>query len=222
MVEASKLPHIKVCGVIELDDVRQALDRGLGAVGLVAHAPSPRAIDVESAAAVVRKLPHSVIAIAVMVDVTPQEARAWMLAAGARAIQLCGRERPEEWSGFEFTILRRIGVAHGAAREIEAWRKIAAGFVLDHPSAPGGSGESVDLELAAELAKLAPCLLAGGLDASNVEERVAIVRPHGVDASSRLESVPGKKDPLRVAAFVRAASRALAAIHGSEGSRSSS
>jgi phosphoribosylanthranilate isomerase len=88
---------------------------------------------------------------------------------------------------------------------IESWRGIAAGFVLDHPSSAGGSGREIDLAIAAELARLAPCLLAGGLDERNVAERVRAVRPAGVDASSRLESAPGHKDPARVTAFIRAA-----------------
>ena len=44
-----------------------------------------------------------------------------------------------------------------------------------------------------------------GLDAGSVSAAVERVRPAGVDASSRLESAPGAKDPARIAAFVRAA-----------------
>ena len=48
-------------------------------------------------------------------------------------------------------------------------------------------------------------MLAGGLDASNVGAAIAAVRPWAVDASSRLESVPGIKDHAKVQAFVEAA-----------------
>jgi len=48
-------------------------------------------------------------------------------------------------------------------------------------------------------------IVAGGLDASNVAEAIRVARPWGVDASSRLESQPGRKDPVRVAQFVHAA-----------------
>ena len=47
--------------------------------------------------------------------------------------------------------------------------------------------------------------------ATNVAEMIRLHRPAGVDASSRLESAPGHKDPVKVAAFVasaRAASQA--------------
>ena len=48
-------------------------------------------------------------------------------------------------------------------------------------------------------------VLAGGLDASNVAEAIAIARPWGVDACSRLESQPGRKDHKRVREFIEAA-----------------
>jgi len=48
-------------------------------------------------------------------------------------------------------------------------------------------------------------VLAGKLGADNVAEAIARVRPWAVDASSRLESAPGIKDPDKVRAYVEAA-----------------
>ncbi|HSO01936.1 MAG TPA: phosphoribosylanthranilate isomerase, partial [Gaiellaceae bacterium] len=48
-------------------------------------------------------------------------------------------------------------------------------------------------------------VLAGKLGADNVGEAIERVRPWAVDASSRLESAPGIKDPDRVRAYVEAA-----------------
>jgi phosphoribosylanthranilate isomerase len=208
------LPRIKVCGVRSWTDVEGALAAGLGAVGFVDHEDSIRFVESAVARAIVEQLPRGVLPVVVMVDATRRHADSLLLSTGARAVQLSGQERPVEWRGFEFPVLRRVPVGEGAEREIEAWRGIATGFVLDHPHAPGGTGWAVDLERARELARLAPCLLSGGLDADNVERAVAFVRPWGVDASSRLESERGRKDPHKVDVFVRAAARALAAVHG--------
>lgn len=209
MASKRPLPRIKVCGIRDARDVRLALEFGLEAVGLVAHPASVRHVDHAQAAAVINGLPLSVVPVVVLVDRDRAFAERWIAKTGAGAVQLCGHEVASQWTYFPAPILRRIAVADGAEREIEAWKDVASLFVLDHPDAPGGTGEGVDLERAAELARLAPCLLAGGLDADNVEERIRKVRPYGVDASSRLESEPGKKDPDRVAEFVLAASTAL-------------
>ena len=216
---AIPVPRLKVCGVREMRDVEGALGLGLDAIGLVAWPHSPRYIDAQHAAALVRELPRAILAVAVFVDATPDGARAWLAASGARGVQLCGGERADDWVAFPALVLRRIAVDADAEREMRAWQRVAHGFVLDHPSSAGGSGQSVDTELASELARRAPCLLAGGLDASNVSQRVRSVRPHGVDASSRLESAPGTKDPARVAEFVRRAHAALNALEREDAAR---
>jgi indole-3-glycerol phosphate synthase len=48
-------------------------------------------------------------------------------------------------------------------------------------------------------------MLAGGLDASNVQNAITAVRPWAVDASSRLEVEPGIKDHEKLRAYVEAA-----------------
>jgi phosphoribosylanthranilate isomerase len=207
--EAFELPLVKVCGLSTPGDVACAVDAGCDAIGLVAHPASPRAVDAERAASLCALLTAEVTAVAVFVDRSVDDVTTFLRESGAHAAQLCGDERPEEWRDCAFPILRRVGVAAGAERELEAWSGIAAGFVLDHESGAGGTGRTVDWTLAGELARRAPCLLAGGLDASNVVRAVDAVRPRGVDASSRLETLPGRKDPLRVRAFVLAARSAF-------------
>ena len=49
-----------------------------------------------------------------------------------------------------------------------------------------------------------PVILSGGLDAENVRQAVDIVKPFGVDASSKLEIYPGKKDMDKVTGFINA------------------
>jgi len=47
-------------------------------------------------------------------------------------------------------------------------------------------------------------MLAGGLTPDNVGEAIAEVHPHAVDVSSGVERLPGRKDPVRLRAFVEA------------------
>jgi phosphoribosylanthranilate isomerase len=210
VAELPALPRVKVCGLTSIGDALAAVDAGCDAIGLVAHRASPRAVRADRAAEIAASVGGRALVVAVLVDVDPEGALAVCEAFGARAVQLCGGEIASAWRDFPLPILRRIAVEPGAREAIEAWRGTAALSVLDHPSAPGGSGREVDLGLAAELARVAPCSLAGGLDQANVAERVRAVRPFGVDASSRLETAPGRKDAAKVRVFVARARAALA------------
>ena len=46
--------------------------------------------------------------------------------------------------------------------------------------------------------------MAGGLTPMNVRQAIGLFQPFGVDVASGVEARPGKKDPEKVRAFVRA------------------
>ncbi|MDP6956644.1 MAG: phosphoribosylanthranilate isomerase [Planctomycetota bacterium] len=197
-----RLPRVKVCGLTRQADARAALEVGAQGLGFVAAAESPRALKATQVAAICAGLPGDIERIGVFVDSSPDEVADFARVAGLSAIQLCGAEQPGDYSEFHLPILRRLPADEHGAAELELWRGLAWGFVIDHPGSAGGSGQRVDLELARSLAQAAPCLLAGGLDESNVAEAIRRVEPSGVDASSRLELSAGRKDQGRLRAFI--------------------
>jgi len=210
MNPAFRLPRVKVCGITRRQDLLLALEAGADAVGFVEEPRSPRAVEAATVAGILAAASgRAFTAVGVFVDRDPAQVAAWAGEAGVGAVQLCGSQEPSDWKAFPLPILRRLAVAPGAEAELQAWKGVAASFVLDHPSAAGGSGRLVEPARAARLAAEAPCLLAGGLEAANVSAAVRCIRPAGVDASSQLESAPGIKDPERVRAFVNAALAAL-------------
>jgi len=84
-------------------------------------------------------------------------------------------------------------------------------FVLDSGDlrSPGGTGKTFDWEKAVPIAKEmrrggAKLVVAGGLTPENVGQAIGILNPWGVDVVSGVEARPGKKDPEKVRAFVRA------------------
>ena len=72
----------------------------------------------------------------------------------------------------------------------------------------GGSGQTFPWRKAREASGTRKIVVAGGLGPDNVEEAIRAAAPWGVDASSRLESSPGRKDADKVEAYVRAAKNA--------------
>ena len=75
---------------------------------------------------------------------------------------------------------------------------------------PGGTGRTIDWELAAGAGRYGRILLAGGLTPDNVAEAVRIVGPWGVDTASGVEQSPGIKDKGKIELFVRRAKSAVA------------
>jgi len=85
----------------------------------------------------------------------------------------------------------------------------ADAVLVDGPEA--GSGRAFDWGGAAALRGRARWMLAGGLDPTNVGAAIARLRPPMVDVASGVESAPGVKDPVKMAAFVAAVRAAEAA-----------
>ena len=78
-------------------------------------------------------------------------------------------------------------------------------MLLDTPGGPlpGGTGKTFDWNLARCVQ--VRVIIAGGLDETNVREAIMAARPWGVDACSRLESSPGRKNARKVRDFIQAA-----------------
>jgi phosphoribosylanthranilate isomerase len=199
---------LKICGITNQDDASAAIDAGATAVGFNFYSRSPRSI-------------------------RPEQAAEIATAAGVRRVGVFVNERPERVE--EIARLARLDVAqlHGdetaeqalASRPLRVWKAVrvtgvfdlapyrdypAEALLLDGPAGElyGGSGKNFDWRLVRNTDR--KIVLAGGLDASNVAAAIELVRPWGVDACSRIESAPGKKDHKKMTAFLHAA---MAAVH---------
>ena len=98
----------------------------------------------------------------------------------------------------------------GDRRVVRARDYGADAVLLDAPSP--GSGRVFDWALAGDLPEGQRLMIAGGLHAGNVSAPVTRVKPWGVDVTSGVEASPGRKDPMKVKAFVEAARRAEAQV----------
>ncbi|HET8714566.1 MAG TPA: hypothetical protein VFM16_01995 [Holophagaceae bacterium] len=192
----------KVCGLTTAEDARFALGKGAELLGFVHHPPSPRHCADIPAASAGLGAQGVLVRVGEDADAMIDQARA----AGLAWIQ------PHA----------------GAARADVAAAIRAAGLkvLLPWPDEPGQPLVEADLYLWEPSPKVTgvqggsgqahgalhpppgPFLLAGGLDGPTLQQRLGALPAdtkrllRGVDAASRLESAPGRKDPAKVLAFL--------------------
>lgn len=195
---------VKVCGLTRRDDAAHAQVCGADWLGFVVKGGSPRLVPPEVAGEIVASL-DKVIAVAVMVAPTPDEALAIASRMGATRIQL-HRVDARTWpADFPLPCAFTMGVdASGAFHGDEPSPEHLVLLDTAHDQLAGGTGRTFPWEAASALAKRRNVMLAGGLDANNVVAALEAADPFAVDASSRLESSPGVKDAELVRRYVAA------------------
>jgi phosphoribosylanthranilate isomerase len=208
--------RVKVCGLTCVADALACAEAGADWVGLNFHPGSPRRVDPSVAAEIVSVLPPTCAAVGLFVDRPPAEVADLAARLGLRVVQLHGREPPEDLRALRHLFLVRAyrlsdsasvaGMSEDLRRAGALGRAPDAVLIDAHvPGQAGGTGQAIAIEVLEQLPAL-PCLiLAGGLTPENVAERIERVRPWMVDVASGVESSQGRKDPARVAAFIRAA-----------------
>jgi tryptophan synthase beta subunit len=200
------MTQVKVCGLTRVEDARVALDAGADAIGMIFVDGTPRRIAESEARDISRVAAGRAIRVGVFRDAPLERVQELVQGIGLDAVQLQGNESPEYVAALPYPVIKALS----ADLDLErcAAQYPGADLLLDHPSG-GGSGKAWDFSRARGLVSRGRRVwLAGGLAAENVADAIRATRPHGVDACSRLESAPGRKDAERVRAFVAAARRA--------------
>lgn len=208
---------IKICGMTNLEDAQAAVEAGADAVGFVFHEKSPRKVTMETAREIVKHLPESVDKVGVFVEASPYVAeisdRTGLTVA---QIYLHAQSALNDEYLMQLPCRAIPAISLGAVGENElcgfhvsfAIRDRVLAVLLDSGNSqrPGGTGEVFDWHIASDLADEAGInlVVAGGLRPDNVGDAIRIMKPWGVDVVSGVEAHPGKKDPEKVRAFVKA------------------
>lgn len=195
---------VKICGITRISDALAAARAGAHAIGLVFHAPSPRAVTPQQAAEIVRALPPFVTTVGLFVDAAPDAVRSVLSCVRLDLLQFHGDESPDYCRQFGIPYMKALRVRAGvdllqyATQYPDAKALLLDAFVEGQQ---GGTGTTFDWALIPAALPL-PVVLSGGLTPDNVAEAIRCVRPCAVDVSSGVEAEKGIKDARKIAAFI--------------------
>jgi len=205
--------RIKICGITEFEDARDAALLGADAIGLNFYPSSPRYIQPARAAKIVEKLPPFVTIVGIFVNhPDPQNLEDFAVSLGLHAVQLHGNETPDYCSMIQrVKVIKTFRVDRNF--RVDTLRSYGSGtFLLDGCSP--GTGNTFNWELAFGANAFGSIIIAGGLNPENVGEVVGSLHPFAVDVASGVESKPGKKDYEKMRRFIEAVQRADVAVMG--------
>jgi phosphoribosylanthranilate isomerase len=209
--------RVKICGVTDPADARRVADLGAWALGMIFWPRSPRRCSLDTAEAIGAELQRRLELVGVFVNASLDEVADTADHCNLTMVQLHGDEGP----AYCREVARRTGAKVMKAVRVRdaAQLQDLQPFHTDYhlldaysPGTPGGTGETFDWELARRHPGTPPMVLSGGLDPDNVGAAIETARPFGVDVASGTEAAPGRKDPAKLTAFLRAVEAADARL----------
>jgi phosphoribosylanthranilate isomerase len=204
--------RVKICGITNREDAEAAIAAGADALGFNLFRGSKRWISLEDEARWIGALPPFVAKVAVLVNASLDTARAVASHPAIDLIQFHGDEDAAycaEFARIRKPFIKALRIQSEA--DIEHAAEYSTETVLLDAQVSGefgGTGKSVDLNLAAAFARKYPSLtwiLAGGLTLESVGYAVRSVRPFAVDVASGVEVAPGKKGEELMRRFIERA-----------------
>jgi phosphoribosylanthranilate isomerase len=199
---------VKICGITNWPDARRAAEAGADFLGFNFYAGSPRYVSPAKARRIAQRLPKGISTVGVFVNESEETILEIARGVGLDRVQLHGEESPAmvERLSRIFPVIKAIRVRKSFQARQLARFKHAEAFLLDGFDAKqrGGTGKKFDWSAVPRSNGSARIFLAGGITPENVADAIRAASPYAIDVCSGVESQPGKKDPKRMKAFMRA------------------
>lgn len=201
-----KSVQVKICGLTDENQAVSCARLGADAVGLVFFPRSPRHVSDDKARSICRELPPGVCTVGVFVNESFETILSRVEYCGLRGVQLHGDESPElvaRLRGENLLVLKAFFVnGHPSLALADRYPATACLVEASGGPLPGGNARTWDWAAMGRLTGTRPTVLAGGLNAENVQEAIESANPDAVDVSSGVESSPGTKDIGEVERFI--------------------
>jgi phosphoribosylanthranilate isomerase len=209
---------VKICGLMEPEDVKDTCKAGVEMIGVIVDAPSRRSVTSKRAMEIFSLVPKSVLKVAVIVNKNVDETVRIVQELNPDYLQTNPSMSTAELKEIKDATGVKIMAVVGVPQRVENPREIiaralemskVADFVLidtEHGGAGGGTGMVHDWNVSRSIRETIdkPLILAGGLNPNNVRSAIELVKPYGVDVASGVESAVGKKDQNLIRRFIKA------------------
>jgi phosphoribosylanthranilate isomerase len=190
--------RIKICGITNLEDALYAVECGADALGFVFYEKSPRYISILDARKIVEALPPFVERVGLFVNEDATTVNKICAQAGVSTAQI---HFDIKESYLDELNIKSLPVVRAKAKEDIDTFKDKYRLIDAYCEAYGGEGKRLNLEWF-EGIDCSKIILAGGLSPENLKELKSFGF-YGVDVSSGVESIKGKKDPMKVKQFIK-------------------
>lgn len=198
------MTKVKICGLMEPQHVKIAVDAGVDAIGFV-FAPSKRQVTIVEAQELAKDIPPGVLKIGVFVNASRDEIEQTYREVPLDFIQFHGDESSDFIRKVGLPSIKVLSVYSDEDAKRSAHYETDY-FLFDTPGTDfkGGSGMTFDWQLMKDAGvQSEKIILAGGLNADNVAQAIRTVHPYMVDVSSGVERM-GRKDGNLMRAFIKA------------------
>ncbi len=197
--------RIKVCGLTNVNQVRQLNELGIEFAGFNFYKRSPRYIHKTMPSTAIKKIRGKINKVGVFVDEDVDEVLRTVDDCGLYLVQLHGNESPrycEKISNY-ITVIKvfRLTDDDNVEWKIKDYYDAADMFMFDtETTAFGGSGKKFNWQLLKDIRINKPFFLAGGIAVDDSDElkkfsQHAVAKDlFAVDINSKFEIMPGVKD----------------------------
>lgn len=196
-------PKVKICGLTNLIDAKNALNLGADFIGFINITGSPRYLSIDEISEISSNLNEEERSKAVLLTENRSEEDLINQSCKLRfkTLQVYSSLKSSEVNKLKllgYQIFKPLRVSEeDDLEELKEFENLADLIILDTKveHCLGGSGQSFDWLIFDKAKRISskPLGLAGGLTPENIGEAVALTNPYMIDISSGLESKPGIK-----------------------------
>jgi phosphoribosylanthranilate isomerase len=200
-------PLVKICGITNKDDAIISMEYGADILGFNFYDKSPRYIEPQVAGNIISDLKKDFEfeSAGIFVNHNKEYVDNIVRVAGIDILQFHGDESPDLLLKFNRKTIKAFRIRDKSDIS-ECYKYNTDFYLLDafSKSTYGGTGESFDWDILADIDFRDRLFLSGGISSRNISDARKKINPYAVDLCSSIEKKPGIKDHNKIKEFFSA------------------